>query len=106
MIKNPTNTPEFLALEKAVKSYCCSHAAIGKLMILIMEPENDPKNKAYLIIVDCKEEAFQEECKGIANAAKPFMKSFKKIQFQLFSKMNDKETFEKRSKWLYSKLPL
>ena len=106
VIKNPTNTPEFLALEKAVKSYCCSHAAIGKLMILIMEPENDPKNKAYLIIVDCKEEAFQEECKGIANAAKPFMKSFKKIQFQLFSKMNDKETFEKRSKWLYSKLPL
>ena len=106
IVRNPTNTPEFLALEKAVKQYCGSHPAIAKLMILISAPEKDPKNQTYMFIVDCSEESFEAECKGLAAAAKPFMKSVKKIQFQLFSKLADKEVFAKRSSWLYSKLPL
>ena len=106
IVRNPTNTPEFLALEKAVKQYCGAHPAIAKLMILISAPEKDPKNQTYMFIVDCSEESFESECKGLAAAAKPFMKSVKKIQFQLFSKLADKEVFAKRSSWLYSKLPL
>ena len=106
IVRNPTNTPEFLALEKAIKQYCGAHPSIAKLMILISAPEAAPKNQTYLFIVDCSEEAFAAECKGLASAAKPFMKSVRKIQFQLFSKLADKEVFAKRSTWLYSKLPL
>ena len=106
IIKNPTNTPEFLAIEKAVKSYCGKRAKVAKLMILLVSLEAEPSKQKYLCILDCPEDAFQEESKGIAGAMKPFMKSIKTIQFQLYSKMADKETFDKRSKWLYSKLPL
>ena len=106
LIKNPTNTPEFLAIEKAVKTYCGSHAKIAKLLILIAAPESDQSNQKYLCIVDCPEDAFQAEVKGLSAAMKPFMRSIKTVQFQLFSKMEDNETFAKRSKWLYSKLPL
>ena len=106
VIRNPLNTPEFLALEKALKQYCGAHASIARLMILISAPEADQKRQSYLAIVDCSEEAFAAECKGLAAAAKPFMKSVRTIQFQLFSKLVDKESFEKRSTWLYSKLPL
>lgn len=106
VIRNPLNTPEFLALEKALKQYCGSHPSIARLMILISAPEADQKRQSYLALVDCSEEAFAAECKGLAAAAKPFMKSVRTIQFQLFSKLADKESFEKRSTWLYSKLPL
>ena len=75
-------------------------------MILISAPEADQKRQSYLALVDCSEEAFAAECKGLAATAKPFMKSVRTIQFQLFSKLADKESFEKRSTWLYSKLPL
>jgi hypothetical protein len=106
IIRNPTNTPEFLAVERAVKSYCGSHADIAKLIILILTPENNTKDQSYLTIIDCPDDAFAKECKGLTSAMKPFMKSIRKIQFQQFNKMPDKETFAKRSKWLYSKLPL
>lgn len=106
IISNPTNNPEFLAIEKAVKSYCGSRANIAKLMILMLAPESEPKNQKYFCIIDCPEDVFQDECKGLVPVMKPFMKSIKTIQFQLYSKMADKETFAKRSKWLYSKLPL
>ena len=106
VITNPTDTPEFMAVEKAVKKYCSSHANIGKLMILISAPESDMQDQTYFCIIDCPEDSFETECKGLAAAMKPFMLSVKKIRFQLFSKLPDKETFAKRSKWLYSKLPL
>lgn len=106
VITNPTNTPEFLLIEKAVKTYCGSHAAISKLMILISAPEADKDNQTYFTIVDCAEDKFQDECKGLAEAMKPYMKTVKTIRFQLFDKLPDKEVFAKRSKWLYSKLPI
>ena len=106
VITNPTNTPEFLAIEKAVKSYCGSHASVAKLMILISALESDPDNKTYFVILDCPEDKFEAECKGLAAVMKPFMKSVKTIRFQLFAKLPDKEIFAKRSKWLYSKLPI
>ena len=106
VIRNPNNTPEFLAIEKAVKSYCGSHSDIAKLIILVLHPENNPKDQSYLCIVDCPDSAFAREYKGLTAAMKPFMKSIRKIQFQQFDKMPDKETFAKRSKWLYSKLPI
>lgn len=106
VITNPTNTPEFLAIEKAVKAYCGSHAAVSKLMILISALESEPDNKTYFVILDCAEDKFEAECKGLAAVMKPFMKSVKTIRFQLFAKLPDKELFAKRSKWLYSKLPI
>jgi hypothetical protein len=105
IVRNPTNTPEFLALESAIKKYCGSHADIAKLMILVSAPAAAPKLQSYIFIVDCPEDSFEAECKGLAGAAKPFMKSVKKIQFQLFSKLADKEAFTTKSTWLYSKLP-
>ena len=106
VISNPTNNPEFLTLEKIVKSYCGTRADISKLMILMLAPADEPKNQKYFCILDCPEESFQAECKGLVTAMKPFMKTVKTVQFQLYSKMADKETFAKRSKWLYSKLPV
>jgi len=106
VIANPTNTPEFLAIEKAVRSYCGSHANISKLMILIAAPAANRNDMTYFCIVDCPEASFETECKGLAASMKPFMKKIKKIRFQLLSKMDERESLEKRSQWLYSKLPL
>jgi hypothetical protein len=75
-------------------------------MILISAPEADKDNQTYFTIVDCAEDKFQDECKGLAEAMKPYMKTVKTIRFQLFDKLPDKEVFAKRSKWLYSKLPI
>lgn len=105
VISNPVNTPEFLAIENSVKTYCGAHANIGKLLILICAPADNRDDKAYMCIVDCPEDAFAAECKGIAEAMKPHMKSIRKIQFQLFSKMNNAGMPEK-IQWLYSKLPI
>ena len=93
MINNPTDTPEFAAIENAVKKYCGAHSAIAN--------KND---KSYLCIMDCPDGPFQAECQGLANAIKPYLKGIKKIQFQQFSKMS-KEGFPEKVQWLYSKLP-
>ena len=106
VITNPTNTPEFLEIERAVKNHCGSRANISKLMILISAPEDERNNQTFFVIMDCPEDGFEAECKALAEAMKPHMKTIKTIRFQLFSKLPDKEIFAKRSKWLYSKLPI
>ena len=104
MINNPTNTPEFIAIENAVKKYCGAHAAIAKVLILIITPVENKNDKSYLCIMDCPDGPFQAECQGLANAIKPYLKGIKKIQFQQFSKMS-KDGFPEKVQWLYSKLP-
>lgn len=104
IISNPTDTPEFIIIEKAVKAYCGAHADISKVLILIATPENNRNDRSYLCIMDCPDETFEKECKGLAEAMKPFLKGIKRIQFQQFSKMN-KEGFPTKVQWLYSKLP-
>ena len=89
MIHNPTDTPEFIAIESAVKKYCGAHADIAKVLILIITPVENKSDKSYLCIMDCPDSTFQSECHGLATAIKPYLKGIKKIQFQ----------------WLYSKLP-
>ena len=105
IISNPVNTPEFLAIEKAVKSYCGSHADIAKLLILVSAPEANRKDQTYLCLVDCPEDAFSKECKGLLNAMKPFLKTVKKVDFQLYSKFPKPEGMTAKMNWLYSKLP-
>lgn len=104
IITNPTDTPEFIVIEKAVKAYCGNHADIAKVLILIATPENNRNDRSYLCIMDCPDESFEKQCKGLAEAIKPFLKGIKRIQFQQFSKMN-KEGFPTKVQWLYSKLP-
>ena len=104
IITNPANTPEFAAIGNAVKKYCGSRPDIAKVLILVTTPEKDRNDRSYLCIMDCQEETFKEECQGLAEAIRPFLKGIKRIQFQLFSKMN-RENFPGNVTWLYSKLP-
>lgn len=102
VISNPTNTPEFLAVEKAVKSYCAVHLKINRVLILVAAPADNRNDKSYLCIIDCPEESFKDECQGLVDAMKPSLKTVKKVQFQLFSKMNNAGLPDKIT-WLYSK---
>lgn len=104
MISNPSDTPEFAAVENAVKKYCGAHADISRVLILITTTVNNRSEKAYLCIMDCPEESFRKECQGLAEAIKPYLRGIKKIQFQLYSKMN-LDKFPAKVTWLYSKLP-
>ena len=104
IVSNPSDTPEFAVIENAVKSYCGKHADIVKVLILVSTPANNRKDRSYLCIMDCPDETFETECKGLAEAIKPFLKGIRRIQFQQFSKIN-KEKFPSKVTWLYSKLP-
>ena len=101
IIKNPTDTPEFTELEKTVKTYCEAHKDIEKVMILISSPENDPDDQTYLCVVDCPDSSIAEECKALAEAVKPCLKTVKKVQFIQFSKLPQKEDFAQKATWLY-----
>ena len=76
----------------------------SKALILVTAPAGNQKDRSYICIMDCPEESFEEECKGLAEAIRPFLKGIKGIRFQLFSKMN-KDNFPSDVNWLYSKLP-
>ena len=104
LIHNPSDTPEFTAIEGAVKKYCGAHSDIAKVLILVLTPQRNPGDKAYLCIMDCPDNSFEANCNGLAGAIKPYLKGIKRIQFQQFSKMN-KEGFPEKVQWLYSKLP-
>ena len=104
LISNPSDTPEFSAIENMVKKYCGAHSDIAKVLILVLTPQKNRNDKAYLCIMDCPDGSFEANCNGLAGAIKPFLKGIKRIQFQQFSKMN-KEGFPKKVQWLYSKLP-
>lgn len=104
LIFNPSDTPEFAAIEDAVKKYCGAHSDISRVLILMTAPANNRNEKSYFCIMDCPDGPFEKECNGLAEAIKPYIKGIKKIQFQQFSKMN-KKGFPEKVTWLYSKLP-
>ncbi len=104
LVMNPSDTPEFAAVENAVKTYCGAHPDISRVLLLITAPINNRNEKAYLCIMDCNEDSFRSEAQGLAEAIRPYLKGIKKIQFQLFSKI-DKSKFPEKVTWLYSKLP-
>ena len=104
LINNPSDTPEFSAIENAVKKYCGAHSEIAKVLILVVTPQKNRNDKSYLCIMDCPDGPFETNCNGLAAAIKPYLKGIKKIQFQQFSKLN-KEGFPEKVTWLYSKLP-
>ena len=104
LITNPSSNPEFAVIENAVKTHCGAHPDIAKVMLLVSTPVNNRNDRSYLCIMDCPEGSFQEECKGLAEALRPYLKGIKRIQFQLFSKLN-KDRLPENVPWLYSKLP-
>lgn len=104
LVFNPSDTPEFAAIENAVKKYCGVHPDISKVLLLVTSPANNRNDKSYLCIMDCPDEPFETECKGLAEAIRPFLKGIRRIQFQQFSKI-DKDKFPAKVTWLYSKLP-
>lgn len=104
LIMNPSDTPEFAAVENAVKTYCGAHPDISRVLLLVSTPVSNRSEKAYLCIMDCVEESFKTEAQGLAEAIRPYLKGIRKIQFQLFSKI-DKKKFPEKVTWLYSKLP-
>ena len=104
LISNPADTPEFAAVENAVKKYCGAHAEISRVLILVTTPVEKRNEKSYLCIMDCPEESFKADCQGLAEAIKPYLKGIKQMQFQLFSTMKSAK-FPEKVKWLYSKLP-
>ena len=103
LISNPADTPEFAAIENAVRTFCGSRPEISKVMILVSAPVNNQNDRSYLCIVDCPENSFRNDCKGIAEAMKPYLKGIKRIQFHLYA-MTKKDSFPTNVKWLYSKL--
>ncbi len=104
LVSNPAETPEFAAVGNAVKKYCGSRPDISRVLILITTPAENRQDKSYLCIMDCSEDSFKEECQGLAEAIKPYLRGIKKIQFQLFSRMKSVK-FPEKVTWLYSKLP-
>ncbi|MCR4556318.1 MAG: SseB family protein [Saccharofermentans sp.] len=104
LITDPSSTPEFGVVANAVRKYCGAHSDIVKVLILVLTPENNRKDVSYLCIMDCPDETFEAECRGLAGAMKPFLRGIRRIQFQQLSKMN-KDNFPSNAKWLYSKLP-
>ena len=103
IIKNPTETPEFLEIEKTVKDFCKDHTDIEKVMILVSEPENNSADKTYLCIVDCPDRSIEAECKALADAVRPVLKEIKKVQFLHYSKLPQQDDFAKKATWLYMK---
>ena len=106
IFRNPTNNPEYNAIEKSVKKYCGSRPHIAKLLILTANPENDPKDMSYFFVIDCKDEFFDSEVKGLLPVIKPFLRSVKKVQFQQFDKFPKPEGMNANFNWVYSKLPM
>lgn len=104
IITNPASMPEFAVIGNAVKSFCGSRPDISRVLILTATPEKKRSERFYLCIVDCQEESFKQECQGIAETMKPYLKGIKRIQFQLYSKMS-KDNLPGNVTWLYSKLP-
>ena len=103
LISNPADTPEFAAIENAVRTFCGSRPEISKVMILVSAPVHNQNDRSYLCIVDCPENSFRSDCQGIAEAMKPYLKGIKRIQFHLYA-MTKKDSFPSNVKWLYSKL--
>ena len=74
-------------------------------MLLSASPDN-PKDRAYLCIVDCPEEEAKRISSEIGKACKPFMKNVRIMRFQIYSKGKFPEDFAKSNPWVYSKLPI
>lgn len=105
IITQPREEGEFKFIAGAIRHYGNTHAAIGKIAVFLSYPEDNPKERNYVCIVDCPEDKINEIFPEIAAALKPYMKSVKGVQFQLFSRGRFADGFFKQHPWIYSKLP-
>ena len=106
IVSKPTETGEFKFIANAVRKYGDTHPEVAKIAVLLSAYSDDPKSRAYMVIVDCPEEDSKRVCRELGNVCKPFMKTVKAMRFQLFSKGKFPEEFSKSNPWTYSKLPI
>ena len=106
IVTKPSETGEFKFIAEAVRKYGNTHSEVAKIAVLLSASSDDPRSKAYMVIVDCPEEDSKRVCREIGNICKPFMKTVKIMRFQLFSKGKFPEEFSQSNPWTYSKLPI
>ena len=105
IISQPKEEGEFKFIAGAIRHYGDTHADIGKIAVFLSYPEDNPKDRNYVCIVDCPEDKINDIFPDIAKTLKPYMKSVKGVQFQLFSRGRFADGFFKQHPWIYSKLP-
>ncbi|MCR5616068.1 MAG: SseB family protein [Saccharofermentans sp.] len=106
IVSKPAETGEFKFIANAVRNYGNTHPEVAKIAVLLSASSDNPKDKAYLCIVDCKEEDAKRVSAEIGKACKPYMKNVRIMRFQVFSKGKFPEDFAKSNPWTYSKLPI
>ena len=106
IVSKPKETGEFKLLAQAVRKFGDTHPEIAKIAVLMSTNSEDPKDRAYICIVDCPEEGAEKLCREIGNACKPYMKSVRAMRFQLFSKGTFPDSFTSSNPWTYNKLSL
>nr|MCR4689421.1 SseB family protein [Saccharofermentans sp.] len=105
IITQPKEEGEFKFIAGAIRNYGNTHAAVGKIAVFLSYPEDNPKDRNYVCIVDCPEDKINDIFPEIASCMKPYMKSVKGVQFQLFSRGRFAGDFFNQHPWIYSKLP-
>ncbi|MBO4426621.1 MAG: SseB family protein [Clostridiales bacterium] len=106
IVSKPQETGEFKLLAQAVRNYGDTHPEIAKIAILMSTNSEDPKDKAYVCIVDCPEENAEKICRDMGRVCKPYMKTVRAMRFQLFSKGKFPDSFTSSNPWTYNKLSL
>ena len=106
IVSKPAENGEFKFIAEAVRKYGNTHPEVAKIAMLLSASSDNPKDRAYLCIVDCPEEDSKRVCRELGNVCKPFMKTVKIMRFQQFSKGKFPEEFNQSNPWTYSKLPI
>ena len=103
-VTNPVPGGEYSFIEDAVKKYGDTHADISKICIVVIIARDDPNDKAYVCILDCPKEKYDNNCRQIEKVVRPYLRSIKKLQFRPYEKEKFNEDFFSRYPWTYNKL--
>jgi len=103
-VTKPAEGGEYNFIDQAVKKYGGSHADISRICVVVIVGRDDPDDKSYVCILDCPQDKYDMNCKGIENAVRPYLKAIKKIQFRPFSKDKFGDQFFEAFPWAYNKL--
>ena len=106
IVSKPAEQGEFKFIANAVRTYGNTHPDVAKIAMLLSASPDNPKDRAYLCIIDCPEEEAKRISSEIGKACKPFMKNVRIMRFQIYSKGKFPEDFAKSNPWVYSKLPI
>ena len=103
-VTKPAEGGEYNYIEQAVKKYGGTHADISRICVVVIVARDDPNDRSYVCILDCPQDKFDMNCKGIENVVRPYLKTIKKIQFRPFSKDKFGDQFFAAFPWAYNKL--